>query len=194
MSLAYVDAFKTMPARKRRALMTGPIETDAQEATVVLLLVVMIKGIIKRTQDYRTEAKPVPARLRRQQRFASLILKGLDRGISQVGLTAIERDLLKLYNATTTAEASKQNKINRRPVADNAEDVRRQKLVAEILSTIKDTDLPRTRRAQFVLRRLGPSDRIGPRGQTWTPSAFVKWAHKHKIPIKGRKGAGSSSR
>ncbi len=177
-SLAYADAFKTMPARTRKAWMTGAVETDTQEATVVLLLVVAIKGIIKQAQDYRTGAKPVPARLGRQQRFASLILKGLNPDIGKAELVGVERDLLKLYNAATAAEASEQNKINREKVGDGAEDVRLQKLIRGMVGALKNKASSKNDRARYVLQKLNLHDRI------WkTPNALIKWAHRRKIAI-----------
>jgi hypothetical protein len=176
-ALAFYAPFKKLPARTRNALKAGPIETDAQEEEIIRYLLVMMLGVTKQLQS---EAKPSPQRLKLRGRMASLILKGIAPDISKDALTVIERDLLKLYAATTAAEASEQNKENRKPTADDAD---LQKRVRGIVSALKNKALSKNDRARYVLQRLSPHDRIGPRGQTWTTNALIKWARKRRLPL-----------
>lgn len=168
--LTYDDAFKALPTRTRAALLTRPIETDAQEKQAVALVLLVAQRIATQAKDPPDEAS------RRRARLALLILQGLSPNIHKNELIVVERDLLKLYNATTAAEVSKQNKSNRGKPADNARDLRLRKRVAEITSTIKNKNLSKNGRAKYVLQRLHPQERIGPRGQKWTASALIKWA------------------
>jgi hypothetical protein len=179
-SLAHYGAFKEMPDRTRRAWLTDPVDTDAQEQKTIQLLLVMAEGITKQTQGYLTEAKPIPARLRRLARCASLILKGIDPDSSEAGLIRIERDLLKLYNVATAAEQRDQGKEARQKHlnAKQVNDERLQGLVVRAVSTLKDPNASQNARAKHTLLRLPPRDRI------WkSTAALIRWAQRRKIVI-----------
>jgi hypothetical protein len=175
-ALAYDDAFRTMPARKRRALMNGPIETDTQEQEVVDRLGLAIKRITKQAGDYPDEA------LRRgAARLASLIRKGLSNpDVRKDELIVIERDLLKLYDDTTAAKQRDQGKDARQKHLDTkqANDERLQGLVVRARSALKDPNPSQNARAKHLLLRIPSRDRI------WNSTpAFIRWAQRRKILV-----------
>lgn len=195
-ALTYSNAFNllNLPDRKRRALLSGPVETDAQVKEILYMLALVQADVSQQVQSYSDEAKPIPAHLQQLDTMLSFISKGRDPDIRKDELGSIRGDLHDVYNAATAAKFSKQSKINNQKTGDDAKYVRIRRRAAEILDSIKDRDLSQSRRAHYVLQKLDPRDRKGPRGQTWTPSAFIKWTHNHKLPIEGRKGAGSPPR
>jgi hypothetical protein len=175
--LAYDDAFnKTLPGRKRRALMNGPIETDAQEQEVLDWLMLAIKRITKQAGDYSDEVLG-----RRAARLALLILEGLSNpDICKVELIVLERDLHDLYNATTAAQQRDKGKDARQKHLDTkqANDERLQRLVVRARNSLKNPPKSQNARARLTLLRIPSRDRI------WNSTpAFIKWARRRKIVI-----------
>ncbi len=181
LSLAYNDAFKSsMPDRRRRALLTGPIATDAQEQELVRWLCLVAAALTKQVQDHPTATGSIPAPLRRQVQFVSLIWKGFDPDIRKDELTTVERDLHNLYNAATAVEQRDKGRDARQKHLDTkqANDKRLQGGVGGARAALKNPPPPQNARARLTLLRIPARDRI------WkSAAALIRWAQRRKIVI-----------